>query len=117
MFQNRMIDELFDTAIKYGTVNPGAITTGSKYSASVTLYNDPGLSSPDVETADGDDVAFIFPPASAGHLGGLMIDANPVGSTIGSVDVNIYNASAGTITPASAVWKFVIVRTKANVVS
>jgi len=100
------------TEISYATVNPGAITSGSKYQGTVTATLGSATSGIAASTVLGD---LIFPlvPAAAGAAAGLIITAVPT-ATPGTISVQIYNAGAGTVTLNSAVWAFNSQRYPAN---
>jgi hypothetical protein len=121
-FNLRQFDELGTIEIAYATVNPGAITTGNKSSTLVGAWIGGPLNAGQSAAFNsacvvGDRILAVIPPASAGNLGGLIIDAQCTGAAgSGSINVNIYNASAGTITPTSAIWQFIILRNPANVI-
>ena len=109
MFQQRQINDIYQLVeVSFATVAPGAITTGSKASVTVSPVIGGGAGLSASQCVLGDQVLQVIAPAGAGNLGGLIISGQV--SAAGQVTVSFFNASTGTITPTSAVYTFVIAR-------
>ena len=109
MFQQRQINDIYQLVeVSYAAVSPGAITTGSKAVVTVNPVVGGVSGTSPSQCILGDQVLQVIAPASAGNLGGLIISAQV--SAAGAMVVSFFNASAGTITPASAVYTIVTAR-------
>lgn len=109
-FAQRQLNEIYSQIeVSFATVNPGAITTGSKAAVTVTpVVGGPGSGNTlPSQCALGDSVD-VIPSAAAGNVSGLLITASV--SAAGTIIVGFFNATGGTITPTSAVWTFVTKR-------
>jgi hypothetical protein len=113
-FYSHAIDEILGIEICYATVNPGGIGTGAGKTVVVSPVLSPNGSQP-ATCVLGDTVIAAIPPAGAGSMAGLQIRANV--SAAGQITVDFYNCGAGTVTPVSAQWQFIVGRVPANVLS
>lgn len=112
MFQQRQLNDVYQLIeVSFAlAVSPGAITTGSKAVVTVVpVVGGPSSSNPAATIALGDRVE-VTASAAVGNVGGLIIRAEPTGVTPGQIIISFYNASAGTITPASGTYTVIAYR-------
>lgn len=112
MFQQRQLNEVYQLIeVSFAlSVNPGAITTGSKAVVTVTpVTGGASSSNPNATIALGDRVE-VTAQAAVGNVAGLIIRAEPTGVSPGQIIISFYNASAGTITPVSGTYTVVAYR-------
>lgn len=109
-FAQRQLNEIYSLIeVSFATVNPGAITTGSKAAVTVNpVVGGAGSGNTLPSQCILGDFVQAIPSAAAGAPGGLIITATV--SANGTIIIGFYNAGAGTVTLTSAVWTFVTKR-------
>lgn len=114
MFQQRQLNEVYSLVeVSFSAaVNPGGIATGAKAAVTVQCVLGGTGSTQNATFTQGDRLE-VIPPAAAGVLGGLIIDATPAANA-GQATINFFNAGAGTVTPTSAQWTVIAKRIAPN---
>jgi len=106
MFQTRQLNDIYQLVEVSWTlsITPGAITTGSHAVSGANCFTGgpvSALASAQPANFNLGDQLEVIAPASIGAMTGLIIQAWPTGAANGNCTIAFFNASSGTITPAS----------------
>jgi hypothetical protein len=114
MFQSRQINEIYNLVeVSFATFTLAASNAGTTFTQNTNFVLN-NLNSPfSVATFALGDIIELYPSASVGTVGGLVIQGTPT-STPGQLTLAVFNRSGSTITPGAGQWICVAKRIAPN---